>query len=144
MQNHVVGILVCICQPLHMLVRRITPIPKTAQQTNTLTIKTSQSAKDFPACKDEVFIYHGKQHLSLCWYSGRRGPSSNTHLYLAWVVWTVSLCSKESFGIALESRVIVEPQAQVVVCPLSVSMMHTTISLILIFSSSLASIFLCP
>lgn len=56
------------------LLRKITPIPITTQQTNTVTIKTSQSAADFPAYKDEPFIYLNKQHSSLSWYSSRKKP----------------------------------------------------------------------
>jgi len=56
------------------------------------------------------------------------------------------VCGEEGFSslhIALEcSRVIVKPQA--VFCALSMSLMHTTICLILTFSSGLASILLCP
>lgn len=56
------------------LLRKITLIPITTQQTHTVTIKTSQSAADFPAYKDEPFIYLNKQHSSLSWYSSRKKP----------------------------------------------------------------------
>lgn len=136
------------------LVRRITPIPITTQQTNTVTIKISQSAVDFPAYKDEPFIYLNKQHSSLSWYSSRKKPQlfipAVKHPCILSVVCLSALrrvlaCCGVRPDIALEcSRVIMEPQALAVVCPLSMSLMHSKICLILTFSSGLASISLCP
>ncbi len=134
--------------------RRITPIPIITQQTNTVTIKISQSAVDFPAYKDEPFIYLNKQHSSLSLYSSRKKPQlfipAVKHPRILSVVCLSALrrvlaCCGVRPDIALEcSRVIMEPQALAVVCPLSMSLMHSKICLILTFSSGLASISLCP